>query len=131
MYQCALKMCRMRLLMHGQEKCSRSRMSVGHEHPAGMLPAAWRLPALQTLEVSGNGLTGTLPASWHSGLPNINKLKLKFNKLRCVLFWCQGARLLHASAWWIACWSRNNGVAGLLPAKLTVLRVGIKRAENM
>ena len=55
------------------------------ERPAGTLPDAWRLPALQTLRVSGNGLTGTLPASWQAGMPNIRVLRLKFNKLRCAL----------------------------------------------
>ena len=75
-------MCRMQLLPHRQ---GRLRWFLRNGHPAGALPDAWRLPALQTLQVSGNGLTGTLPASWQAGMPNLTVLRLKFNKLRCVL----------------------------------------------
>ena len=79
--------------MHAPGKCSRLQIILSRDHSAGTLPDAWRLPALQTLRVSGNALTGTLPGSWQAGMPNITVLRLKFNKLRCVLPWCGGARL--------------------------------------
>ena len=69
-------------------------MILSCEHIAGMLPDTWRLPALQTLQLSGNALTGTLPASWQSGMPNIAVVRLKFNKLRCGPSWGGTPRLL-------------------------------------
>ena len=53
-----------------------------------MLPDSWgRLPAVRWLDLSGNGLTGMLPASWQqpNQMPYLATLKLKFNKLQCAL----------------------------------------------
>ena len=125
-----VKMCCTRLLICAQKICSNLQIILSHAYPAGTLPDAWQLPALQTLQVSGNGLTGTLPASWQSGMPNITVLRLKFNKLRCVLSWCEGACLLdypslhlhgglpvgvcEAMAWLGGCWpSSRYGVLSL------------------
>ena len=80
--------------MHGQQKYQGGDAEQNlmcrcvQKRTAGTLPDSWRqMLALQTLQLSGNGLTGSLPASWQFGMPNITRVTLKFNRLRCVLSW--------------------------------------------
>lgn len=47
----------------------------------GPLPADWALPALTSLALRGNQLAQTLPQAWATGLPALQRLDLSHNQL--------------------------------------------------